>query len=99
LAHTRYLCKRLRTRLSAAKIIVGRWGQKGSVEQAQEQLREAGADLVATTLLETEAQLNGWLPVLVHEETKEQKGGGRVAVGQTEPGDAIRHTLTAQSGS
>jgi hypothetical protein len=32
LARTRYLCKRLRTRLPEAKIVVGRWGLKSSVE-------------------------------------------------------------------
>ncbi len=53
LAHTRYLCKRLRARLPEARIVVGRWGLKGNVEQNQEQLREAGADQVETTLLET----------------------------------------------
>ena len=44
LAHTRYLCKRLRARLPAARIVVGRWGLKGDLEQNQEQLLEAGAD-------------------------------------------------------
>jgi hypothetical protein len=68
LAHTRYLCKRLRARLPGVKIVVGRWGLKGNVEQNREQLREAGADEVATTLLETRDRLQAWLPVLVHEE-------------------------------
>ena len=49
LAHTRYLCKRLRARLPEARIVVGRWGLKENVEQNQEQLREAGADQVETT--------------------------------------------------
>src|SRR5262249_46395686 len=60
LAHTRYLCKRLRARLPRAKIMVGRWGLKGNVDQNQQQLREAGADDVATTLLETQKYLNDW---------------------------------------
>jgi predicted PurR-regulated permease PerM len=64
LAHTRYLCKRLRACLPAARIVVGRWGLKGDVEQNREQLLEAGADQVETTLLETRAHLHAWLPVL-----------------------------------
>ena len=76
LAHTRYLCKRLRARLPEAKIVVGRWGLKGNVEQNQEQLREAGADQVETTLLETRTHLHAWLPVLAQEEAKTTAGSG-----------------------
>jgi predicted PurR-regulated permease PerM len=67
LAHTRYLCKRLRARLPEARIVVGRWGLKDDVEQNLEQLREAGADQVEMTLLETRTHLSTWLPVLGHE--------------------------------
>lgn len=70
LTHTRYLCKRLRARHPDLKIIVGRWGLKDDVELNREQLQEVGADLMATTLLETRKQLNDWLPVLVYEEEK-----------------------------
>jgi hypothetical protein len=64
LAHTRYLCKRLRARHPDLKIIVGRWGLKDNVDANREQLHEVGADMMATTLLETRKQLNDWLPVL-----------------------------------
>jgi len=64
LAHTRYLCKRLRSRFPRVKIVVGRWGLKGNIEQNLEQLKQAGADLVTTTLLETRDQVTAWLPVL-----------------------------------
>jgi predicted PurR-regulated permease PerM len=67
LAHTRYLCKRLRARLPQAKILVGRWGLAGNLEQNEDQLREAGADQVETTLLQTRDHLQSWLPVLVKE--------------------------------
>jgi predicted PurR-regulated permease PerM len=77
LAHTRYLCKRLRARLPAARIVVGRWGLKGDLEQNQEQLLEAGADRVETALLETRTHLSTWLPVLMPEEAK---GGASAAV-------------------
>src|SRR5206468_9552756 len=60
IAHTRYLCKRLRTRLPKTKIIVGRWGLKENLEANREQLTEAGADHVETTLLETQNQLSAW---------------------------------------
>lgn len=68
LAHTRYLCKRLRARCPELKIIVGRWGLKDNVNLNREQLQEVGADLMATTLLETRKQLNDWRPVLAYEE-------------------------------
>jgi predicted PurR-regulated permease PerM len=67
LAHTRYLCKRLRARLPGARIVVGRWGLKGNVEQNELQLREAGADQIETTLLDTRIHLSTWLPVLTPE--------------------------------
>jgi hypothetical protein len=67
LAHTSYLCKRLRARLPDAKIVVGRWGLTGDLEQNQDQLREAGADRVEINLLETCNHLNAWLPVLTPE--------------------------------
>jgi hypothetical protein len=75
LAHTRYLCKRLRSRLPEAKILVGRWGLKDNVEQNQEQLKEAGADHVETTLLATRTQLCGWLPVLEQDHLEEAPAG------------------------
>jgi predicted PurR-regulated permease PerM len=77
LAHTRYLCKRLRARLPEARIVVGRWGLKGNVEENQELLREAGADQVETTLLETRTHLHAWLPVLAQEEAKTTAGAAR----------------------
>jgi hypothetical protein len=67
LAHTRYLCKRLRTRLPKARILVGRWGLKGNLDQNRKQLQEAGADQVGTTLLSTRNQLSAWLPILAQE--------------------------------
>jgi predicted PurR-regulated permease PerM len=70
LAHTRFLCKRLRAQLPRAKIVVGRWGLKGDVEQNQQQLQDAGADQVETTLAETRLHLDSWLPVLMFEEAK-----------------------------
>ncbi len=57
-------------RFPGLKIVVGRWGLKGDIEENGEQLREAGADLVAMTLADTRDQLNTWLPVLGGEQSR-----------------------------
>lgn len=75
LAHTRYLCKRLRSRLPAAKIVVGRWGLKGDEERDREQLHEAGADQVEVTLLGTREHLQAWLPALSSDAVKVHANG------------------------
>ena len=74
LAHTRYLCKKLRARFPEVKIVVGRWGLTGDVEANREQLQDAGADLTATTMLETRSQLNSLLPILTQEQGKSVAG-------------------------
>lgn len=70
LAHTRYLCKRLRSRFPGVKILVGRWGLQNNVDANREQLVEAGANEVAATLSDTIGQLNSWLPVLIEEQKR-----------------------------
>ncbi|HEV3258358.1 MAG TPA: AI-2E family transporter [Gemmataceae bacterium] len=57
LTHARYLCKRLRSQFPELKILVGLWGQTADVAQAKERLRSAGADQVATRLLDSRAQV------------------------------------------
>ena len=64
LAHTRYLCKRLRASFPKLKIVVGRWGLKNDIEKNQQQLQEAGADLVGVNLLETRNQINSHLGIV-----------------------------------
>jgi predicted PurR-regulated permease PerM len=76
LAHTRYLCKRLRARLPGARIVVGRWGLKSDLESNEEELREAGADQVEATLLGTRDHLNAWLPVLAQAGAQIPPGSG-----------------------
>ncbi len=49
LAHTRYLCKRLRSRFPDLKILVGRWGLRNLTE-APDPLAKPGADQGATTI-------------------------------------------------
>jgi hypothetical protein len=80
LAHTRYLCKRLRAALPEVKLVVGRWGLHSNVEENIEQLREAGADQIETTLQDTRAHLNAWLPVLAGAEPKAKEVRGKLPV-------------------
>ncbi len=64
LAHTRYLCKRLRARFPDLRIVVGRWGEHANASEHRKQLEDAGASSAAATLLETRNQLLGLLPLL-----------------------------------
>jgi hypothetical protein len=50
------LCKRLRVQLPDAKIVVGRWGLEINVEQNEEQLRDAGAEVKTTAASAPEPQ-------------------------------------------
>jgi predicted PurR-regulated permease PerM len=68
LAHTRYLCKRIRGRFADLKVIVGRWIEASAVEPARDPLRETGADKIDATLLQVRDQLLAWLPVLQAQE-------------------------------
>ncbi len=68
LAHTRYLCKRLRARFPELKIVVGRWGLKSRVEENQEALKEAGADSMETSLLGTVRALQAFQPMLTQQQ-------------------------------
>lgn len=57
LAQARYLCKRVRMQCPQVKIAVGRWGEKENLERIEKRLKAAGADFVATTLLDTRTQI------------------------------------------
>jgi predicted PurR-regulated permease PerM len=57
LAQTRHLCKRLRARFPAVKILVGRWGGAGQGPGDREVLLAAGADEVGSTLRQSRDQL------------------------------------------
>jgi hypothetical protein len=57
IAHTRLLCKRLRSRFPQLKILVGRWGLQTDVAGERDDLINAGADMVGITLEETTVQL------------------------------------------
>jgi predicted PurR-regulated permease PerM len=70
LAQTRYLCKRLRGKFPELKILVGCWGWEGSSERLEQRLKEAGADMVATSLLEARADILPMVQVLQHAESQ-----------------------------
>jgi len=56
---TRYLVKRLRAALPDVRIVVGRWAPPALADDSTNALREAGANLVASTLMETRTYLAG----------------------------------------
>jgi hypothetical protein len=64
LAHTRYLCKRLRAQFPDLKIIVGLWGFKGELGPTRDSLLSAGAGQVATSLLESRDQISNLGPLI-----------------------------------
>jgi predicted PurR-regulated permease PerM len=64
LAHTRYLCKRLKSQFPDLKVVVGRWGQQEGADEARHELTRAGVDEVYLTLTETRQQLAAWLPAM-----------------------------------
>jgi predicted PurR-regulated permease PerM len=55
---TRYLVKRLHAALPDLRILVGRWAPPGLADESTQALRETGATLVASTLLETRTYLH-----------------------------------------
>jgi predicted PurR-regulated permease PerM len=60
---TRYLVKRLHAALPEVRILVGRWGPPALADDSTQVLREAGANLVASTLVETRTYLGGLVEI------------------------------------
>jgi hypothetical protein len=60
---TRYLVKRLHAALPDVRILVGRWGPPALADESTQVLREAGANLVASTLMETRTYLGGLVDI------------------------------------
>ena len=60
---TRYLVKRLRAALPEVRILVGRWGPPELADESTQPLRDTGASLVASTLLETRTYLAGLVEI------------------------------------
>ena len=76
LAHTRYLCKRLRARCPEAKILVGRWGHTGNLENARASLMAAGADRVAGSLTEARDQASGLMQLETGDDNSRARAAG-----------------------
>jgi hypothetical protein len=60
---TRYLVKRLRAALPDVRILVGRSGPLALADESTQVLRDTGANLVASTLLETRTYLGGLVEI------------------------------------
>ncbi len=73
LAHTRYLCKRLRAQFQDLKILVGCWGLESNFERTRERLVAAGADKVGSSLLETREQIIPLIQLQSHIQQSEEK--------------------------
>jgi len=68
---SRYLIKRIRAALPDVRILAGRWGPPALADETARGLRDAGANLVATTLTDTRTYLAelGEIPRLPSGET------------------------------
>ena len=60
---TRYLVKRLRAAVPDLRIVVGRWGPPALADESTRLLTDAGATLVALTLVETRTCLAGLVEI------------------------------------
>jgi predicted PurR-regulated permease PerM len=60
---TRYFVKRLRAALPDVRILVGRWAPPAQADDSTQPLRDSGANLVASTLLETRTYLAGLVEI------------------------------------
>ena len=73
--HARYLCKRLRDRLSDVRLVVGLWDSQVDLNKAR--VRIGCGALVVTTLAEAQEQIDLLLtPQLPHSERPAQREGG-----------------------
>ena len=61
---TRYLVKRLRAAMPDLRIIVGRWSPEALADESSQALKDAGATLVAKTLVETREYLEGLVEIV-----------------------------------
>jgi predicted PurR-regulated permease PerM len=61
---SRYLVKRLRDALPDLRIIVGRWSPTSLADESTQALKDAGATLVATTMVETREYLAGLVEIV-----------------------------------
>jgi predicted PurR-regulated permease PerM len=74
IAHARYLCKKLRTVAPDVPLLVGRWGQRRIGQADRVRLIEAGANYLATSLVETRKWLDARYPVLCQAPAASNRG-------------------------
>jgi hypothetical protein len=60
---TRYLVKRLRVAFPEVRVVVGRWAPPALADESTQVLRDIGANLVTSTLVETRTYLAGLVEV------------------------------------
>jgi predicted PurR-regulated permease PerM len=60
---TRYLVKRLRAAFPEVRVLVGRWAPPALADESTQVLRDTGANLVASTLVETRTYLAGLVEI------------------------------------
>jgi predicted PurR-regulated permease PerM len=78
---TRYLVRRLHAALPEVRILVGRWGPPALADESAPVLREAGATLVATQLIEMRTYFGGLMEM------------PRVPLGSPPPSAAVEELL------
>jgi predicted PurR-regulated permease PerM len=83
LAHTRYLCKRLRAQFPDKHILIGSWGQDPEEKEDIEALSASGADQVVDSILGIRDRLNSWRPVLTTEQDAQDSTGAKSRVLQS----------------
>ena len=61
---SRYLVKRLRSAMPDLRIVVGRWSPPALADESSQPLKDAGATLVTTSLVETREYLSGLVEIV-----------------------------------
>jgi len=93
-ARTRYLSKRLRASFPELRILVCRWGLEGTSRADHGGLKNAGADAVTASLVDTRDRLASLLPVLA---AKQKESG--LANRETPNGAQASHKVARESAS
>jgi hypothetical protein len=79
----RYLCKRLRRRFADLSIVVGYWGEARDFDKLLRQVRSAGGNYVATSLLQARSQIGTLLHPAAMDEAQPEASASRRPENQT----------------